>query len=533
MPVKTVPLVGSLTARGWAKAIGTSQKDQQYINCLFDVSENKQAGTKNVYAIKRAGSSTSTTIASGVKIQRGYASSLGAFGGSLYSAGTTVYSSNATAIGTVASGFGDDGGVADTNINNQTVLAFIDAAGSGYFVYDDAVTTNFPTFSGDTHTNTVIDGIASTTGIYPGQKLSGTGIVAGTRVETITSATAITVDTATTGTATVTITKEAIAKITDADFPDGSCVSIEAVDGYLFAARRDGRIFNCQLNAPSIWQADWVIAADWRSDGLYRVFKVGMYLVALGTATLQYFQITGNSSGSVLSRSNGLMRQSADLGLIQKPVYDIDGNAYSIDNSGRIYKFSPSGELDIVNNNILSETLSSSGLSSIGTATIGTKNLLCFFSGSATEIAVYDPETGMPSVVTMGAAITSSFKNAFTKSAASTLFAWASGDSYTDSSSAYTMTIQTEPLLLNRGKPFIINSIELMADNQASGTTGISCSGDDYASFSTERTYDMTVTRKRLTQFGQFRSSVAIKLTHAANTAWRGQALVIDWEPCD
>ena len=94
------------------------------------------------------------------------------------------------------------------------------------------------------------------------------------------------------------------------------------------------------------------------------------------------------------------------------------------------------------------------------------------------------------------------------------------------------MVIQKEPLVLNKGRGFIVNSIELLADDQASGTTTLETSKDDYASFQTIGTYDMTQQRKRIHSCGYYRNHIIPRLTHSANTAWRGQALVIDWEPC-
>lgn len=60
--------------------------------------------------------------------------------------------------------------------------------------------------TGTTHTNTVIDGIGSTSNLVVGMKLSGAGLAVGTVIVSITSATAIVVSPATTASATVAIT---------------------------------------------------------------------------------------------------------------------------------------------------------------------------------------------------------------------------------------------------------------------------------------------------------------------------------------
>lgn len=55
--------------------------------------------------------------------------------------------------------------------------------------------------TGDTHTNTAVDNIPSTTGLIKGQPVSGSGIVAGTTIASITSATAIVLSAAASATA--------------------------------------------------------------------------------------------------------------------------------------------------------------------------------------------------------------------------------------------------------------------------------------------------------------------------------------------
>lgn len=56
------------------------------------------------------------------------------------------------------------------------------------------------TFTGDTHTNTTIDNVSSTTGLAAGQTITGTGIATGTKIVSIVSTT-LTVSLATTATA--------------------------------------------------------------------------------------------------------------------------------------------------------------------------------------------------------------------------------------------------------------------------------------------------------------------------------------------
>lgn len=89
--------------------------------------------------------------------------------------------------------------VDSTNGNGLGIRSLNGAGISGVYMKTSA------SFSGATHTNTVIDSIADTSSLAVGMPLSGTGIAAGTVIQSITSSTAIVVTPATTGTATVTI----------------------------------------------------------------------------------------------------------------------------------------------------------------------------------------------------------------------------------------------------------------------------------------------------------------------------------------
>ena len=531
MPVTTIPLVGSLTARGFAKTIGTSAKDQQYINCLFESAVNPALGKKAVYVVKRPGSTTGSTIASGVQALISYSS----YFTSMSTTGTAIYRGT-TSLGTI-SGAVTSLNLSDTVMSAQDVICFCDSTGkSGWYCFKDAVTTNFPTFTGDTHTNTVIDNIASTTGLYPGQAISGTGIQAATRIATITSSTAITTTLATTATnAGVTITKEAIAKVIDSDYPNGSVVSVAANNGYMFSGTADGRIFNGAINAPNTVAAADYITADYSADALAYLFKFGDYIIAIGGNSLQYFQITGNSSGSVLSAVRSLNKYFTETMLA--PIF-VGGDAYmlaaSTDTGESLYRMSSPTSFEKVSDPITGGVMGDLILDSIGMASFPTNRkvlLIHDLTGDRTDILAYDPTSRMWSVFTLSAGMTSSYGSSFTKTGASTLFTWASGNTYTDSTVAYTMTIQTEPFVLNDGKPFIINSVELIGDTQASGTTVFSTSSDDYASFVAREPFNMTETNKVSRRCGYYRNHAIFKFEHSANTALRAQALKVHWEP--
>ena len=518
-----------MTARGFAKTIGTSAKDQQYINCLFESAINPALGKKAIYVVKRPGSTTGSSIGATC------------YALASYSTYFTGMSCTATAIFRGTTSLGAIGNtvkdlfLSDTVMDEQEVICFAVDTTAAYFCFKDAVTTNFPTFTGDTHTNTVIDNIASTVGLYPGQVITGTGIQAATRIATITSATAITTTLATTATnAGVTITKEAIAKIIDADFPASDIQSVTAMNGYMFTATSD-KIYNCPINTPWLQTASDYISADYSGDTLVRIWKYGDYIVAVGANSIQYFQITGNSSGSVLSAVRAL-NKTTDRQINFQPIF-VGGFGYvtsSSDAAGyAIMKMGSATEMVPVTDPITGGVLGGNGPTALGMATItGDRKLVMPCDGNNTQSLVYDDSSKMCSLYKLASAnILTSFGTTFTKSGATTLFTWAAGNTWTDSTVAYTMTIQTEPFVLNNGRPFTISMVELIGDTQASGTTTFTTYNDDYTTALSLSAFDMTAQNKVSRPCGYYPNHVIFKLEHSANTAFRAQALKVHWEP--
>jgi len=305
METTTIPFSLPLTARSWEKAIGSSAGDQQLINAFYETASDNEQGSKILYVTKRAGSTTSSTIGTTPRMMTCYSSTFSDLSVSLPGGTGTLYSSS-TAAGTMSGSSYPDIQtsylIPDGVIAGNAVVCFTTFS-AGYYLFNDALTTNFPTFSGDTHTNTVIDNIASTTGIYVGQAISGTGIQAGTRVATITSATAITVTIATTASATITITKEALAKIIDSDFPS-TAGTMTQMDGFFYVSESaTQRIYNSKLNDPAVWTAGDYITADFSGDSLYFIFRHQDMIVAAGTrGTVEYFRRGQTSTGTVLTK---------------------------------------------------------------------------------------------------------------------------------------------------------------------------------------------------------------------------------------
>lgn len=533
MPTKVLPLVGSPTARGMVKSIGASSRDQQFINCIFESAKNTALQQQTVYCVKRAGC-TASTISNGNTLQL-LQHDTSDFG--------QVYKATVSGVVHLFSGSTDCGivnvgslRIADGQINGVTCLGFI-----GWYLMKDATTASF-TFTGDTHTNTTIDNISSMTGLYVGQAISGTNIAADTRIATVnTAGSSITTTIATTGTsAGVTVTREAVAKIIDANWPSAQVPnSVVYQDGYFFWGTQYGRIYHSALNDPSTIPGSYAVAsrsANWCGQ----IFKSGDKIIASPATSggiWEAFYNAGNPIGSPLSRIDGWVYEG---GTAESAVSYYNGMVYFVNKRSTsslaetgLYRMALDGFPEKVSDTILDQIITDNLLYAVATVSISERTFICL-CGTTISI-LFDPDSGLWSFITdtTGSGFNGFNRVSFTVNDTNgKLFSWSSGSTYTDNGSSYTMTIQLANQILNGGKGFTVNRVRLIADTQSSGSSTLKYSTDDYANFTTAGTFDLTAAQKQISRPFMVRSGqVAFQITDSGSNAWRGQALEIDWEP--
>lgn len=312
MPIEKLPLFGSVQYSAIPGLGGSNPipaKSQLFRNCMMSSRANpftKQFGVKTE---KRPGLTQSTTVSSGsLSIEDMIVPSWG--GGIVIVGGQqSVYHVNladtSTTLGNLSSGANsflsefDLGGVGYIGVNSFTGYA-------GYWREDQIVTpTNF---TGDrTNGSPIITNIADTSTYLVGQGLSGSGIASGSRILSIDSATQITMTLNATASATgATITRQPLAQIMDADYPQATATGRFAyMDGYAFIMTTNGRIYNSDLNSITSWQASSYLTANAFPDDGVGLLRYKDRIVAFGKLSTEFFTNAGNATGSVLLGSSG------------------------------------------------------------------------------------------------------------------------------------------------------------------------------------------------------------------------------------
>jgi hypothetical protein len=559
----TLPLVGAQTQRN-LDAINYATKDQRFVGCLFTTAESPLAREQNIWVNKRPGlKAVSTTIASGktgISISSGYGLTrtdgvvlkgpLTSWHDGASSPNTQTHYVGTTLVGTTTTTNRPEVYITvGKDASDNEIFIIVVSHSAAYYIGETGMAGGV-TFTGDTHTNTTIDNVSSVNGLVIGQAISGTNIVAGTRITNIVGTT-LTVDTATTGTTVgVTITRERMAKIIDADFPVPAG-PIQQLNGYYHVAKSGTRnIYQSAVNSITSWAAADYLTVDSTPGELLGISKSGVNIIAHKTDCIEAYYNAGNPSGSVLSVDVGARKLiSADI------ITDTLTSTREVFTSAGDFVFTAIGAVYLTVNNTtkkISTPIIEAALSYIGPANtyvkafrINSKHFLLLSHNTGTSVTYwYDVElniwgeTGFSFIPAMDDATGYLILRYPSGDGGTRFFPWAptqtQSPAYTDSGqspSAYVMTVQTNRTDFGTESWKSIHYVDLLADTQASGTATLERSIDDGTTWTTLGTFDMTVQRKRINRLGGYKGQAQYRLTHSANTPFRASALKFNYTP--
>lgn len=584
MPTVRLPLVGSFTQRGIdGSAALTLNEDQRFLNCTFNVVQDPAGGKTTVYAEKRPGwgvdSLVSTGLAcTGIIKPQGMTSPISAFG----ETNSAVY------LGTV--NIGNITGRAlhftETLISAVTHVALKSSDGTGWYYAagaKDVTSHTVHTSSG----NFLVSTISNIAGFYTGQLISGGQIGAGARISSITTATStlgVTIANTATSTGAI-ITKEPIAKMVNANFlATGTYRSAFApMDGYLFYATDDGYVNNSNLNSVSVYTAVDRLAVQQSPDPTIAVAIQKNVVVAFGLNSAEKLQNAGFTPGSPLQASPSNVDHVGTLD--QRSVTTIEDDIY--------YVSSPSeGDVGVYRMRGLQSTristpaidrilgsVSKSGTIYAQSFRLGGYPYAAFIISTATDGAaskmlqesgdsVLKEDDGDDILTEDNPAQTASFGRFLVFNAGLSIWSeWdcvlatfidsigsgsnnqllagsrfdtsgkiykidpiADGMLFRDGTSTYAMQIRTARIDHGTGKRKVIPEIRLVCDKQSSGNVTLECSDDDFGTWTTLGTFDLSQMNPKVTRCGSYRGGRAYRLTHSSNAMFRGEAIEIDYK---
>lgn len=333
----------------------------------------------------------------------------------------------------------------------------------------------------------------------------------------------------------------ALTEITDADFPATTVGNFVAMDGYLFIMRPNGDIYNSDLNSITAWTS-----TSFLTPTLYTFEGVGLArhhdsVVAFGKSAIEFYINAGNATGSPLIRRDSLVRSvgavlPAGNGVTivqhQDDVYFVGTSRAG---GGSIYRLR-GFDIQRISTPVIDAQIEVSEPQNV-TLTIGRwwgRTHLVVHAGQTYCLNIEDnvwwemsPHSDVGTFIMAGATHGDGRLFALSTTGTTGKIFELNTDTpvYQDNASAFTATVQTSKIDLDKEVRKRFHKLSLIGDKQASTTTvGISWSDDDYGTFSTVRNVDMSNNRAYLTNCGIGRRR-ALKFTNSTNTPCRLEAI--------
>ena len=468
-----ISLVGNTTPRGVALTTNLTVKDQNFVNCLFLSLENPYTGKKTIYIERRPGFGSSSTNANFTTIT-GFFDADGLIGTT-----PVIFGTKATT------------GVARIEI--------VDSLGSTS--YDHANSTAITHLSEAKDSNGV-DSLIWTRGstsitdawIYP--------------------------------------EGGAVAQITA--IPAGSVGGFAHMNGWTFVANSNGRIYNSTLNNPAAGYTDF-IGADMYQDTLISVVKYKNYILGFGRRSCDWFELAENTVGSPLRWAP---QHSFRIGLVpyasSKYSHTHSGDSlywiYNGAGSGAgIYGLEGNTEPTKISTPYIDRLILENNLNQLKSGAL-LENKYLFLPINTTNCAVYDIKHKLWSIwqssyltwTTLGAFGSNRIYAALNNKQ---MYINTASLVYTDDSNSITRQITLMPINMDTKDLKKWEALSIIGD-QATSTHNItvSWSDDDYTSFSSGRTVDMSRYNPTLWALGTSRAR-AFRLSDTNTTASRLESL--------
>lgn len=586
----TIPLAGSYNQRGINdNAVLQAGEDQRFLNCVFTLIKNPVTQSSEFYVEKRQGWGVDSVVSAG-NSSTGLIKPL-SFNGTLSAFGntnSTIYYGQ-TSVGTIT---GRAIHFTEVEISGVTYIAIRSSDGSGWYYVDGAKDQLTYTCDGNnstTITDIKVGGVPSVAGLYVGQKLTAaSNIAAGSRIVSIDSAAfSAVLDTATTGGAfnDLSTTKEPIAKIIDTDFiTTGTYISAFAeMDGFLFYTTDDGNVRNSNLNSVTGYTAIDTLSPNLSPDEPRAIARQNQAIIVLGSASKEVYTNPGsNAVGSPLQRQTGYFQ---NIGVLdQRSLTKLNDDIYFVSSPQEgdigVYRIRGLQAEKISTPEVdsrLGTVSAASGTFYANSFRLGGYPYVGFFLSSASEVSesilletadFVLLENGDNILLEAGSTETSSFitflvynasldiwsewdsmKCTYIDSVGAgtsnqlyatsrvdtdgkiyTINAAANGELYTDDGSSYTMEIRTSKNDFGTEVRKTINSVTLMGSDISSTTATLEYSDDDYQTWTTAGSFDLSTPNPRIYRCGSFQGARAWRVRHSAPSAFRAKALKFDFD---
>lgn len=336
-------------------------------------------------------------------------------------------------------------------------------------------------------------------------------------------------------------TSDTVVDITDVDLPAGP-LTPGYLNGYLFVAKSGtDEIWNSDLNIAGDWTSTSFLSVTLYPDNLVALARQMSYIVAFGTFSTEFFYDNANATGSPLKRAESLalrvgLASRASFAQIDRRIIFIGQTQTGDPAIWQINGLTP----ERVSTEFVDKILANEGsnLPNARGTIITHKGHTLYLLNLNARTLVYDLDEKMWvdwSTNSSGSHAILPF-NYFVQGANNAILCLHNTDgkiytlvpgTYQDAAGAILVEIVTDRLDFGTIHQKRLFRVELLADVESTGTVTLDWSDDDYATWSTSRSLDLT-TRPYTKGCGTFRRR-AFRFKHSANTPFRTGFMEVDY----
>lgn len=445
--------------------LASATKDQLFYNVVLDVVQNAATGAKSVFCNKRGAFTADTTVIGGGGVGRG--------------------------------------------------IYYWSRSGKKYSVIGDKLYSN----------TTQIYTLATSTGTVWFHEATGSSdvLIIGDGTDLLTIS-----------------TSDTVTDITDADLPVGPITPV-SLDGYVFVAKSGtDEIYNSDVDAPTAWTASSFLTAEMYPDNIIALARQVNYIVAFGAFSIEFFYDNENASGSPLRRNESVAMKVGLAG--RDTVAQTDRRIVFVgqtnDGDPGVWMFTGLTP-EKVSTEFQDKILKNEG-ANLANATAWScrhKGHTLYVLNLNARTLVFDLEEKVWldwSINSSGSHAVLPFKYA-TQGPNNTFLVLHNSDgkiyeleetSYQDDAGAILVHIITSKLDMGNMRQKRQFRFELICDTESAGTATVEWTDDDYQTWKTARTLDLT--KRPYTKAGGIFRRRAYRIKHESNNPFRAEAFELD-----
>lgn len=323
----------------------------------------------------------------------------------------------------------------------------------------------------------------------------------------------------------------------DADLPTPHDPHIMFLDGYIFLVKSGtSDIYNSGLNTPLLWTPGDFITAEMIPDTLFRIARLSNYLIAMGSASIEYFFDAGNASGSPLQRNDTPVKHVgyiSGFATHENKIYFIGQSSTTAPMLYILEDFKmDSVDSPMVRRYLQKDTEFTATLASMAGHVFYILTLDGFTLALDVDTKVwtrlgYQATDTLPAQFAVMIPIDGSGHcSVFSLKGAENLFFF-KPEYYTDNAVAFPVVCQTPKLRFDTMHEKFMFRVLPVTDKTV-GTLSVDWTDDDYQTYSTARTMDLSIEKPMLHRLGRFVER-AMRFTITSSASFRMYHAEVDY----